>query len=94
MRIGVVGGVERLESQLRTVAGAAGHELEFHGGHMSGQGGGKLRALVDRVDLLVIQTDVNSHGAVIQARALARKARRPVRLVRRLGPSGLRALLN
>ena len=94
MRIGVVGGVERLESQLRTVADAAGHQLEFHGGHMSGQGGGKLRSLVERVDLLVIQTDVNSHGAVIRARALARKAHRPVRLVRRLGPSGLRALLN
>jgi Uncharacterized protein conserved in bacteria (DUF2325) len=94
MRIGVVGGVERLESQLKTVAGAAGHELEFHGGHMRGQGGGKLRALVERADLVVIQTDVNSHGAVIQARALARKAHRPVRLVRRLGPSALRALLN
>jgi hypothetical protein len=94
VRIGVVGGVERLEPHLRTVANSAGHELEFHAGHMAGQGGGRLRALVDRVDLLVILTDVNSHGAVIHARALARKAHRPVRLVRRLGASQLRALLN
>jgi hypothetical protein len=94
MKIGVVGGVERLESQLKTVASDAGHELEFHGGHMRGQGSGRLRSLVERADLVVIQTDVNSHGAVIQARALARRAHRPVHLVRRLGPSSLRALLH
>jgi hypothetical protein len=94
MRIGIVGGVERIEERLRTVAVAGGHQLEFHPGHMNGTGGGKLKAIIDRCDLLVVVTDVNSHAAVLQARELARRSGRPLRLMRRLGTAQLRALLN
>jgi hypothetical protein len=94
MRIGIVGGIERLETRFKDIAASAGHQLEFHGGHMNGAGAARLEALVDRVDVLVIVTDVNSHGAVTHARALARRAHRPVKLLRRLSPSQLRALLN
>jgi hypothetical protein len=94
MRIAVVGGVERLEDRLSRVAVEAGHTLEFHPGHMSGPGSERLKNLVERSDLVVIITDVNSHAAVTLARALARRAQRPVRLVRRLGTSQLRAFLN
>jgi hypothetical protein len=94
MRIGIVGGAERIEARLRSVASAEGHELEFHPGHMKGTGAGKLRALVDRCDLVVVVTDVNSHAAVLQARDLARRWGRSVRLLRRLGTAQLRLLLN
>jgi len=94
MRIGIVGGAERIEARLRTVAVAGGHELEFHPGHMNGRGSDKLRAIVDRCDLLVVVTDVNSHAAVLQARELARRSGRPLRLIRRLGTAQLKALLN
>jgi hypothetical protein len=94
MRIAVVGGVERMETRLKDLASDGGHELEFHGGHMSGPGSERLKALIDRCDLLVIVTDVNSHAAVVLARTLARRSGRPVRLVRRLGTSQLRSLLN
>jgi hypothetical protein len=94
MRIGIVGGAERIEARLRTLASAGGHELEFHPGHMNGTGAGKLRAIVDRCDLLVVITDVNSHAAVLQARDLARRSGRPLRLIRRLGTAQLRLLLN
>jgi len=94
MRIGIVGGAERIEARLKTVALAEGHELEFHPGHMNGTGAGKLRAMADRCDLLVVVTEVNSHAAVLQARDLARRSGRPLRLLRRLGTSQLRLLMN
>ena len=94
MRIGIVGGVERMESQLKGVALRGGHEVEFHAGHMSGPASGRLKAIVDRCDLVVILTDVNSHAAVMQARTLARRSNRPIRIMRRIGTSQLRALLN
>ena len=94
MRIGIVGGAERIEARLRTVASADGHELEFHSGHMNGTGPGKLRAMAARCDLLVVVTDVNSHAAVWEARALARRSGRPLHLIRRLGTAQLRLLLN
>jgi hypothetical protein len=94
MRIGIVGGAERIEARLRTLASAEGHELEFHPGHMKGTGSGKLKAIVERCDLLVVVTDVNSHAAVLQARDLAKRSGRPLRLMRRLGTAQLRLLLN
>ena len=93
MRFGIVGGIERLEPRLRELAGAYGHEIEFHPGHVSGPASERLRSLVERADLVVIVTDVNSHTAVIQARMLAARAGRPVRIVRRFGVSQLRQLL-
>jgi len=94
MRIGIVGGAERIEARLRDVATSEGHELEFHPGHMNGTGSGKLKAIVERCDLLVVVTDVNSHAAVLQARELARRSGRPLRLLRRLGTAQLRLLMN
>ncbi len=92
-RIAIVGGVERMEPLLRAVAAERGRQLEFHGGHMSGPASGRLKAMVDRVDVVVIVTDVNSHAAVTHARTLARRVGRRVLLVRRLGPSQLREML-
>lgn len=94
MRIGIVGGAERIEARLKTVASAGGHELEFHPGHMKGTGWERLKAIIDRCDLLVVVTGVNSHTAVLQARELARRSGRPLRLLQRLGTSQLRAMLN
>ena len=93
MRIGIVGGVERIEPRLTAVAESAGHQLEFHDGHMGG-GSGRLRSLVERSDMVVIVTSVNSHTAVIHARQIAQRSGRPICLLRRLGPSQLRALLD
>lgn len=84
MRIGIIGGAERAEPQFKRLANQAGHEVEFHRGHMSG-GSGSLDALVRRCDLVLITTDVNSHGAVRGAREVARaKGMAPV-ILRRLG---------
>jgi len=85
MRIGIIGGAERSEPQFKRLASRFGHKVEFHRGHMSSCGSSALDALVRRCDLVVITTDVNSHGAVRGAREFA-KAKGTVPLIlRRLG---------
>lgn len=93
LRVGIVGGVERAAPKLHELAAEAGVTLEFHEGHMEGRGSAALAALVDRVDVLLIVTDVNSHTAVQLARKLARKVNLPVHLLRQCGPSRFREWL-
>lgn len=94
MHIGIVGGVERGEERYAAVAASLGHSFEFHGGNMAGRGSGTLEALVERSDLVICVTDVNSHAAVIGARRYARALGRRCVLTRRVGLSRFRALLS
>ena len=94
MRLLIVGGVERTEGRLEEAAADLGHDLEFHGGHVEGRGAEGLRAAVDRADLVIVITDVNSHGAVHVARDQARRAGKAWVAVRRCGPSRLRAVIS
>ena len=71
MRIAWIGGLERNERELERIAVRGGHGLEFHSGHVGGRGAGDLRAMIERSDLVVILTDVNSHGAVLLAKKMA-----------------------
>jgi hypothetical protein len=93
MHIGIVGGVERGEQRYAAVAASRGHSFEFHGGDMAGRGSASLEALVERSDLVICVTDVNSHAAVIGARRFARALGRRCLLTRRLGLSRFRAFL-
>jgi Uncharacterized protein conserved in bacteria (DUF2325) len=94
MHIGVIGGVERGEQRFAAAAARLGHSFEFHGGDMAGRGTNSLEALVERSDLVICVTDVNSHGAVLGARKLARSLGRRCLLTRRLGLSRFRSLLS
>jgi Uncharacterized protein conserved in bacteria (DUF2325) len=93
MRLGLIGGVERSEADFVRLGERAGHVVEFHAGHMAGRGAAALEALIERADLVVIVTDVNSHGAVLLARRVAGKLGRRTLLLRRLGVSRFSALL-
>jgi hypothetical protein len=93
MRIGIVGGLDRGAPGIASAARAEGHELEFHRGHMSGPHAGSLRALVNRVDLVIILTEINSHAAVQLARREAKRSGRPTRILRRLRPGQLSELV-
>jgi hypothetical protein len=94
MHIGIVGGLDRTLRHYEQVAEARGHRLEAHYGHMAGRGRDALETLVSRADLLVVVTDVNSHGAVIHASKLARSAGRRCMVVRRLGLRRFDSLLS
>jgi hypothetical protein len=76
MNIGLVGGLARHEAELGRRAAARGHCLEFHDGDVGGTGAVELERIVDRCDLIVIVTAVNSHGAVgVAKKALRRRHR-------------------
>ncbi len=80
MKIGIVAEVDRSAGALHDVAEACGHALEIHNGVISsGAAASSLRALIGRVELVVVVTDVNSHTGVRAARPEARNRRRPVR---------------
>ncbi|HET9929581.1 MAG TPA: DUF2325 domain-containing protein [Polyangiaceae bacterium] len=93
MHIGLVGGVERGERRYASLAEASGHSFEVHSGDMAGRGGEVLEALVERSDIVIVITDVNSHAAVLAARHHARAMGRRCLLVRRFGFSRFRSLL-
>ena len=93
MRIGIVGGIERSEALYRRLAEGAGHRLEVHSGYTGGRGIEALQSLIARVDVVVVLTDVNSHGAVQSARRFARRFGVRERIVRRLGVAHYHELL-
>ncbi len=94
MRIGWIGGLTRNESQISRMAEWAGHTLEFHSGDMSGSGADQLRRLVERVDFVVLVTEINSHGAVILTKKLCHRLGRGSLVMRSCGTSRFQALLD
>jgi hypothetical protein len=93
MRIAVIGGRYKNEGQLSRIASAAGYELEFEEGHMRGRGPEAIRTAVARSSLVVIVTDVNSHGAVQMAKKAARQLGRPTLILQNFGAVRLCRLL-
>lgn len=93
IRIAVVGGLSRAGAQWSRAAEDIGVELEHHDGRTRGRGTHDIVAAVRRADVVVIITDPNSHGGVAVARRAAVLADRPHLLIKRLRPSGLRAVI-
>ena len=93
MHIGLVGGLDRSETQYRQLAERAGHSIEWHTGDLAGRGAGTLESLVERADVLIVVTAVNSHGAVWRARKLAKLRHKRLLLLARCGASRFAALL-
>ncbi len=85
MRVGIIGGVERNQARYEEVAKAVGCDVEFHAGHMRGRGTETLDSLVERCDLIVIVTEINSHTAVRMAQKFSRKRGRRVLIARKFG---------
>jgi hypothetical protein len=93
MHIGMVGGLDRNSSAYEKLAIRAGHRFEHHNGHLAGRGSASLETLVERCDVVVVVTDVNSHAAVWRVRRLARQRGSRFLLTSRCGPSKFVALL-
>jgi len=93
MTIGIVGGLDRAEPAYRSLAARAGHTAEFHRGDVGGRGAATLGALLRRVELVIVVTDVNSHGSVQLSRRVAKALGVRVLLLRRLSPSRFGVLL-
>ncbi len=83
MHIVIVGGLDRAESQLERMAHQAGHSFELHTGHMGGRGSTNLESAIERAHLVIVVTDLNSHGAVQVARKTATRLGRSMLIVRK-----------
>ena len=94
MHIGYVGGLDRNSGSYEDMAARAGHKLEHHTGKLAGRGTVALDALVERCDVVVVVTDVNSHAAVWRVRRLTKQLGRRCVLTSRCGPSKFSALLS
>jgi hypothetical protein len=93
MRIGWVGGLDRSRALLSEVAERAGHTFEMHEGHVGGRGSLILEGIVARCDVLVIVTELNSHGGVMHAKRMARRAGRKSLIVRKGSVTSLQRVL-
>lgn len=93
MHIGIVGGLDRNEGFYEDLAKRAGHGFEHHNGHLAGRGTASLNALVERCDVVIVVTDVNSHAAVWRVRRLTKQRGSRCILLSRCGPSKFTALL-
>jgi hypothetical protein len=90
----VIGGLERHESEIERRAKALGHRVEFHRGHVGGRHAGELEAMVQRCDVAIIVTQVNSHGAMHIAKKAAARHGRTALVIRNCGPSSFSAVLD
>lgn len=93
MRITWIGGLDRNQAQLERMAAQAGHRLEFHTGNTGGRGASELRAAIERADLVILLTDVNSHGGVLLAKKICRQVGRAALMIRRCGAARFQQLL-
>jgi len=93
MQIGIVGGLDRNEGFYQDLARRAGHSCEHHNGHLAGRGAASLGSLVERCDVVIVVTDVNSHAAVWRVRRLTKQRGTRCVLMSRCGPSKFTALL-
>ncbi len=93
MRIGIIGGLARAELHYERLAAAAGHRALFHDGRTRGRRTEALEHLVERCHVVVVLTDVNSHGAVQMVRRRLRERGRSPLLLRRLGLARFAQLL-
>jgi hypothetical protein len=93
VRVAVVGGLERHEAALGRRAEALGHTVEFHRGRMGGRRTEALEAMVSRSELVIIVTQVNSHGAMYVAKRVADRLARRAVVARTCSPSSFHDLL-
>jgi hypothetical protein len=93
IRVGFVGGHERVEREIVSLGACLGVEVEVHNGRTGGNGKDRLVALVQRTDVLVIVTGTNSHNAVHLAKRAAAKSGTRIQILKACGVDTARGLL-
>jgi hypothetical protein len=93
VRIAVIGGLERHEAEIARRAFTLGHTIEFHRGRVGGRHAGELDSVIQRCELAIIVTRVNSHGAMYIAKRAASRHERPALLARTCTPSSFSTIM-
>jgi hypothetical protein len=93
MNLLLIGGVERRELDLSQIAARAGYRLAYHSGDVGGRGAIGLRSLIERADVVLFQTAINSHGSMYLAKRWTRQLGKEFVVIRKCGPARLETLL-
>jgi hypothetical protein len=93
VRIAVVGGLERHESEIARRASTLGHTIEFHRGRVGGRHAAELESVIQRCELAIIVTRVNSHGAMYIAKRAASRHERAALIARSCSPSSFSTIM-
>jgi len=83
LRIALIGGHMRNARHLIERGRTAGWKIERHSGEVGGRGTKELRSQIRRADIVVITTQVNSHGGMFRAKEYARRLGRFTTVIRR-----------
>jgi hypothetical protein len=83
LRIVLIGGHTRNARHLIQRGRTVGWKIERHSGEVGGRGTKELRAQIGRADIVVITTQVNSHGSMFLAKDYARRLGRFTTIIRR-----------
>jgi len=83
LRIALIGGHMRNARHLVERGRTAGWKIERHSGNMGGRGTKELRSQIARADIVIITTQVNSHGSMFLAKEYARRLGRFTAVIRR-----------
>lgn len=96
LKVALIGGIERLEHQYRSVFESLGaSEFFFHSGHCEGGGADRLRSATEAADVVVFITRVNSHNALNVLKGVCRKSGKSFLAVRETSPAQVsRAVLS
>ncbi len=94
MRIAIIGGREKNQSDLIQIAKAAGYELEFHDGQPASGSSHTIRNIVARAELVVVITEINSHSGVFIAKKEAQRFKKPTMVIRSFSSARLRGLID
>lgn len=91
-RVAVIGGLERLEASYRQVIESMGGNCLCHTGNVS-SGAHRLRQIVNKSDIVVFLTPINSHGAMSVVKKQCKRCKTPFCPLNGTGASALESHL-
>jgi hypothetical protein len=86
--------MDRSQADMERLAHQRGHSIELHTGDVRGRGADALRGVVERAELVLVLTDLNSHGGVQLAKRLCQRLGRPSVVMKRCGSARFAHLLD
>ena len=92
-KVAVIGGLERLEPQYRDLIEKMGGSCLFSPGHTK-NGGREFRTIVQKSDLVICITAINSHGAMKVLKKQCKLCRKPFCPLKGTSVGSLKNLLN
>ena len=86
LKVALIGGLDRLETNYRAAFEELGAEFYFHKGKCAGYGSERLRSVINNADVAVFITSINSHNALLVSKELCCKTGKRFVAIKETGP--------